>query len=157
MKKNDWLLIALAAVVIVLGMFVYQNNSEREYYKLEGNAGVNSIAYSEYLEKLDSNEPFIIIIVREGCYYCGLYEPIVEKVVNDLKIPVYMLDTATMTKDEVIALSSTNSYLKRNTDWGTPTTILLKGEQDIGAIGGYVEETELTKFIKKYIDLTDGE
>ena len=72
--------------------------------------------------------------------------PIVEEVANEKEIPIYYIDTGTLTEDEYNLLSTTNSYLKRNS-WGTPTTLFMLGDRVLEAIGGYVEKETVLSFI----------
>ena len=72
--------------------------------------------------------------------------PIVEEVANEKKIPIYYIDTDTLTGDEYNELSTTNSYLKRNS-WGTPTTLFMLGDRVLDTIGGYVEKDAVLSFI----------
>ena len=72
--------------------------------------------------------------------------PIVEEVANEKKIPIYYIDTDTLSQDEYTELSTTNNYLKRN-DWGTPTTLFMLGSRVIDSIGGYVDKDSVLSFI----------
>jgi hypothetical protein len=72
--------------------------------------------------------------------------PIVEEVAKEKKIPVYYIDTDTLTAEEYNLLSTTNSYLKRN-EWGTPTTLFMLGDRVLDSIGGYVEKESVLSFI----------
>ena len=72
--------------------------------------------------------------------------PIVEGVANEKKIPIYYIDTDTLTSDEFNELSTTNSYLKRN-EWGTPTTLFMLGDRVLDSIGGYVEKDSVLSFL----------
>ena len=50
--------------------------------------------------------------------------------------------------DEQKALSSSNSYLRKN-QWGTPTTLFMYGKTVVDSIGGYVEKDALVEFVKE--------
>ena len=111
-----------------------------------GEAGLHQITYNDYEEKVENGDAFIVIIERAGCSYCVQYMPIVEEVANEKKIPIYYIDTDTLSQDEYTELSTTNNYLKRN-DWGTPTTLFMLGERVLDSIGGYVEKDAVLSFI----------
>ena len=81
--------------------------------------------------------------------------PIVKEVVEEKKIPVYYVDTNNLTSEEMTELSTTNKYLKKNSDWGTPTTLLMRGENILDSIGGYVEKEEFVSFLEEKVKMGD--
>ena len=72
--------------------------------------------------------------------------PIVEEVAKEKKIPIYYIDTDTLSSEEFDELGSTNNYLKKN-KWGTPTTLFMLGDRVLESISGYVDKDEFLKFI----------
>ena len=150
MKKSDFILIGVVILIIVAAMFSSKGTIAEEEVDypltLAGEAGLHQITYNQYEEKVDNGEAFIVIIERAGCSYCVQYMPIVEDVANEKKIPIYYIDTDTLSSEEYTELSTTNNYLKRN-DWGTPTTLFLLGDRVLDSIGGYVEKDTVLSFI----------
>jgi len=45
-------------------------------------------------------------------------------------------------------IETTNSYLKKNSRWGTPTTLFMLGDRVLDTIGGYVDKESVISFIK---------
>ena len=150
MKKSDFILIGVVILIIVAAMFSSKGTIAEEEVDypltLAGEAGLHQITYNEYEEKVENGDAFIVIIERAGCGYCVQYMPIVEDVANEKKIPIYYIDTDTLSSDEYTELSTTNNYLKRN-DWGTPTTLFMLGDRVLDSIGGYVEKDAVLSFI----------
>lgn len=150
MKKSDLILIGIVLLIIVIASFSSKGTIEYEDVEypltLTGKAGLNQITYNEYKTKVESEEAFIVIIERTGCTYCIQYMPIVEEVAKEKNIPIYYIDTATLTNDEFSELSKKNSYLKRN-EWGTPTTLFMLGNRVLDSIGGYVEKDRVLSFL----------
>lgn len=150
MKKNDFILIGVVMLIIVAAMFSTKGTIAEEEINypltLAGEAGLHQITYNDYEEKVENGDAFIVIIERAGCSYCVQYMPIVEEVANEKKIPIYYIDTDTLSQDEYTELSTTNNYLKRN-DWGTPTTLFMLGSRVIDSIGGYVDKDSVLSFI----------
>ena len=150
MKKSDFILIGVVILIVVAAMFSSKGTiaeEEVEYpLTLAGEVGLHQMTYSQYEEKVENGDAFIVIIERAGCSYCVQYMPIVEDVANEKKIPIYYIDTDTLSSDEYTELSTTNNYLKRN-DWGTPTTLFMLGERVLDSIGGYVEKDTVLSFI----------
>ena len=156
MKKGDLILIGGVILIILLCFLVFKTESNKIEVpvKLEGDAGFIDITYDEYEEKIDSEKPFMVVIVNDGCGYCEMYIPVIEEVVSEYKLPIYKLNLANLTNDEYNKLSNSNSYLKRE-KWGTPTTLLMQGSQVIDSIGGYTEKDSVVDFIEENVVLED--
>jgi len=150
MKKSDLILVGLVIVIVVVAMFSSKGTLSLEDVDypltLTGEVGLHQITYNEYEEFVDSEKPFIVVIERAGCSYCIQYMPIVEDVAKEMKIPLYYIDTDTLTQDEFNELSTTNNYLKRN-NWGTPTTLFMLGDRVLESIAGYVDKENLLSFL----------
>ena len=150
MKKSDFILIGVVLLIIVLAMFSSKGTKaldDVDYpLTLVGEAGLHQITYDEYESFVDNGDAFIVIIERAGCGYCVQYMPIVEEVANEKKIPLYYIDTDTLSQDEYNLLNSNNSYLKRN-NWGTPTTLFMLGDRVLDTIPGYVDKDSVLSFL----------
>ena len=156
MKKSDLILVGAVLVIIVLSIFSTKGTKATEEINypltLAGNAGLQQITYSDYESKVENGDAFIVIIERAGCSYCVQYMPIVEEVANEKKIPIYYIDTDTLSEDEFNLLSSTNSYLKRN-NWGTPTTLFMLGDRVLDNISGYVDKASVLSFLDGKVEM----
>jgi len=150
MKKSDLILVGVVLAIVGLAMFSSKGTKaleEVEYpLTLAGEVGLHQITYSEYEEKVENGGAFIVIIERAGCSYCIQYMPVVEEVAKEKKIPLYYIDTDTLSQEEFNLLSSTNSYLKRN-NWGTPTTLFMLGDRVLDNIPGYVDKDGVLSFL----------
>lgn len=148
--QRDVVLVLLVAVVLVIALILTgEKKLDIELpIALEGEAGFTEITYSEYAEKLDMEEPFVVVIKRDGCGYCDMYEPVVTEVANEYGLPIYYINLSNLNGDEQKALSSSNSYLRKN-QWGTPTTLFMYGKTVVDSIGGYVEKDALVDFVKE--------
>lgn len=158
-KQKDLILVALVAVLLVVGLLVSGAKKEEKVnielpVALEGEAGFTEMTYSEYEEKMESGKPFVMVVVRDGCHYCELYEPVVTEVTSEYSVPFYFINLAHLSEDEYTKLGTSNSYLK-NKEWGTPTTLFMNGKDVIDSIGGYVEKDELVNFVKKNFKVAD--
>ena len=151
-KQKDIILILLVVVLLVVGLVLTSPKKEKLDIELpvalSGETGFTEITYNQYMEKVNNNELFLVVIVRDGCGYCEMYEPIVEEVANEYKLPLYFINLTNLTDEERDELSSTNKYLKRN-KWGTPTTLFMYGENIVDSISGYVEKDDFVSFVKE--------
>ena len=150
MKKSDLILIGVVLLIVVLAIFSSKGNVELEEVDypltLSGEAGLHQMTYDEYETKMENGEAFIVVIERAGCSFCVQYMPIVEEVAKEKKIPLYYIDTDTLTEEEFTKLGTSNSYLKKN-KWGTPTTLFMLGDRVLDSIGGYVEKESVLSFL----------
>ena len=73
-----------------------------------------------------------------------------EEVANEKKVAITYINTDNLTSDEYTKLSTTNKYLKKN-QWGTPTTLLMVGDEVVDTIGGYVEKDGILNFLDKKV------
>ena len=151
MKKTDIILILVVVAIIVGAVVLGQNKTEKAKYELpvtiEGNAGLVDIDYATYKSLQEANKPFIVIIAQTGCHYCELYRPVVEKVATEQGIPFNWIDVSKLTEEEYTEFNKSNTFLRRNKSWGTPTTLLLNNSDTIATINGYVEEDSLKSFL----------
>lgn len=153
-KQKDLILILLVIVLLVVALFVTMKKTPKLDIELpitlQGEAGFTEITYSEYEEKMNTAAPFLVVIVRDGCGYCEMYEPILEEVAGEYKLPIYYINMTNLNNDEYTALGTSNSYLKKNQgNWGTPTTLFMYGNSVIDSIPGYVDKDEFVKFVKE--------
>lgn len=153
-KQKDLILILLVVVLLVVALFVTMKKTPKLDIELpitlQGEVEFTEITYSEYEEKMNAKEPFLVVIVRDGCGYCEMYQPIVEEVANEYRLPIYYINMTNLNNDEYTALGTSNSYFKKNQGkWGTPTTLFMYGNSVIDSIPGYVDKDEFVKFVKE--------
>ena len=150
MKKSDFILIGVVVLIVVLCLFTTKGNENLEEVNypltLNGEAGLKQITYDEYEDKVNNGDAFLVILERDGCGYCTMYMPIVEEVANEKNIPIYYIDIADLTSVEMSKLEN-NKYLKRNSNWGTPTTLFMLGDRVLDALGGYTDKNGVLSFL----------
>ena len=133
MKK---VLIMLIIIVGVFTLTVCNNN-------------LKTIKYSDFKEKINNKETFMLIVSQTGCSHCEEYEPILKKVLNDNNIDAYSLNITYMSKSDFKEFKDKYSFE------GTPTTMFFnKGEEIFSSrIIRSTTEKKLTNTLKrlKYI------
>ena len=153
-KQKDLILILLVVVLLIVALFVTMKKEPELDIELpialQGEAGFTEITYSEYEEKMNTEAPFLVVVVRDGCGYCEMYEPILEEVAGEYKIPIYYINMSNLNSEEYTALGTSNSYFKKNQGkWGTPTTLFMYGKSVIDSISGYVDKDGFVDFAKE--------
>ncbi len=145
MKKHlvDVILIVAAVAVVIIGIVGFANNSSKENYLVELN-------YSQYEDMIKSGEKFAFIVESANCSHCKSFMPVVKKFVNKNSIYVYYIDLTTLSDTEYQSLLSSNSFFKENSDnWGTPTTMIMTGDQVSDTLVGESTETDFEAFLKE--------
>ena len=162
MKKTDITLIAVVAIIIILGIaFLGKAEAKPNYdfpLKLSGDAGLTELTYAQYEEKIESKEPFIFIIERTTCSHCQNFMPVAEKFAKDYNIPIYYIDTDKFVGDEFTSLQKSNSFFKKKKEsWGTPTTMILVGSDAVDFVEGETDSNGLYNLLKEKVSIETNE
>ena len=156
-KKTDIALILGVILVIVISIFAFSGNEnkiEKPIILDDDFAGVKELAYTDYSKMVEENKNFVLLIVREGCTYCESFEPIMEETSTEKNIPVYLVDIATFTEDELNEFYESNKFLSKG-DWGTPTTLVLQGSTVIDTLEGMTEKDVLIEFLDENVKIAE--
>ena len=162
MKKSDIVLIAVVAIIIILGVLFMGKAEAKPSYEfpltLEGEAGLTEITYAEYAEKIASKKPFIFIVERATCSHCQNYMPIAKEFATKYNIPIYYIDTDKFVGDEFTDLQKSNTFFKKKKDnWGTPTTMILVGNDAVDFHEGETDISGLYDFLEEKVELKEKE
>lgn len=135
--KNKGLIICLIIVAILIAIILI--------FKEDTNKNYNEITYTEYQEKLNNKETFILYIHQTGCTACKNFAPKFKKVINENNITVYALNLSNLTKDEQTEFYNNISII------GTPTVIFYTDgleEDENNRIVGVKTETIIKNKLK---------
>ena len=73
-KQKDIVLILLVAVLLAVAAIVTSTKKEEINIDLPavviGEAGTKTITYSEYEDLMNSENPFLVVIIQDGCSHC---------------------------------------------------------------------------------------
>lgn len=158
LKTSDWLLIAGLAIVAILGYFMMSGKPEKPSYELpltlSGEAGLQELSYAEYQEKIDNKESFVVIIERATCSHCVSFLPVAKSFASDNNVPMYYVDTDTFSEEDWNSFEKSNTFLKKNSGkWGTPTTVVLAGNEAVDYIEGETTADKLLDLYQEYFDM----
>ncbi len=162
LKTSDWLLIAGLAIVAILGYFMMNGKPEKPSYELpltlSGEAGLQELSYAEYQDKIDNKESFVVIIERATCSHCVSFLPVAKSFASDNNVPMYYVDTDTFSEEDWNSFEKSNTFLKKNSGkWGTPTTVVLAGNEAVDYIEGETTADKLLDLYQEYFDMeSDG-
>lgn len=158
LKKSDLFLIVGLVIVVILGSFLMKGEKEEPSYQLpltlEGEAGLHFLSYSDYQQKIDNKESFVVILSRKSCSHCANFIPVAKQFAEDKKLPMYYVDTDTFTEEDWNKFETSNTFLKKNSgNWGTPTTIVLAGNEAVDYIEGETTADKLQELYNNYFDM----
>ena len=156
-KKSDLILIIALIIVVILGFVFMQGKKVEPSYELPltltGEAGLHELSYAEYQEKIDNNESFVVIIERATCSHCVNFMPVAEAFAKDNNVPMYYVDTDTFSDEDWEGFEKSNTFLKKNSgNWGTPTTVVLAGNEAVDYIEGETTSDNLLELYNEYFD-----
>lgn len=162
MKKSDITLIIGVIAIIIIGVCLMGGSKAQPDYELplalEGEPGLTKLSYAEYQEKIDNGEAFVVIIERADCSHCINFMPVAKEFANSNNVPMYYIDTDEMDEDDWNAISTSNTFFKKNKNtWGTPTTIVLLGSKALDYIEGETDADSLLELYNKYFDISNEE
>ena len=157
MKKKDIFLICGLIIVVIIACFIMKGEKAKPTYTLplalNGEAGLHLLSYSEYQQKIDNKEPFVVILSRESCSHCANFIPVAKEFAEEKKLPMYYVDTDTFTESDWETFEASNSFLKKQKgNWGTPTTVVLAGSEAVDYIEGETTKEELQKLYDNYFE-----
>ena len=106
-------------------------NNKIVIYQNDDSIDIDFIDYNDYQKILDNKENAIVVVVRNGCYYCEQYKSVVEQIHRNYLTSVYYYK------------------LDDNLDvTGTPTTFVIKNGEVIDKIIGYYDYSRIDEKLK---------
>lgn len=105
------------------------------------------ITMADYTRLLKEKEYFVAVIGRTGCSFCSKYQPVMNEIIKSTNLMMYYVDISKFADEDHTTLIESASYLKE-TNWGTPTTLVFKKGKFVEAFSGYAEKEEIMKFLK---------
>lgn len=101
------------------------NENEDEPEEEADFSNIRTIKLEEFEEKVLQHEKMVVLISKSTCYYCNMYEPLINEVLNIEEKNIYRINVENMKKDEVAVLMG---YYKFDT---TPTLFYVDENGDV--------------------------
>ncbi len=95
--------------------------------KLETYSEIN---YIKYLEKLENDETFPLVIGSASCSACAMFKGTMESFIEEYQVEVFYIDISKLNEEEYNSLKTDTSFD------GTPTTV-------------FIESGEMTSFYNR--------
>lgn len=107
-----------------------------------------SITLDEYLDIIKKDGYHLMFIGSDTCSYCDMFKESINESLKDNSYNVYYLNIQDVPQEQISKLYETDSYFTEE-QWGTPLTFLYKDGKRVEVLNGYVETSELNKFLKE--------
>lgn len=106
--------------------------------------------YDSYKKVIKSNENEIIVLASSTCTYCLSEHPILNEIAKETgaKINYMYLDRAIKSQEEYDKFMSSMTWFNNNSDFGTPTTLIVKNKEVVSELSGYRTNDEMVSFLK---------
>lgn len=150
-EKIQGIIIAILSVIIVFGVAYFA--SELKYCKNDTEEKIvelPQIGITEYTTLLNDSEASIVYVARPTCYYCQQQEPIVKELVSKYDLVFHYLNTDKLSSKEMDILykSDTSLFGKDGSEFGTPTTLVVKNGKVVDSLVGLTQKDAFTEFLK---------
>ena len=157
-KTSDLLLIIGVVAVVIIGLLAMKGEKAKPNYtlplSLEGESGLQLLSYADYQTKIDNKESFVVVLSRESCSHCANFIPVAKEFASEQKVPMYYVDTDTFSQEEWTTFEKSNTFLtKSKGNWGTPTTVVLAGNEAVDYIEGETTKENLLNLYKEYFKM----
>ena len=104
---------------------------------------IKNLSYTELSKKLENNETFFFVVIKDGCPYCEKFIPKVEEVLNEYNISGFTINYSSLSEKE-----DEEFYDMFGVD-STPTTIFIKDGKEISVLQRLVGNVSKEKLINK--------
>ena len=112
---------------------------------------LNYPTLSEYKKLIKSDEKQVFILATSSCQYCLAEHPELIEVAKETgaKINFLYLDYMFTSQEEYDEFMSSLKWFEENTNWGTPTTLIVKNKEVRNYLSGYREKDEIIAYYKE--------
>ena len=167
--------LSLIVMIVVLGNSG-DNNKANSNYSNSGSSSESSGESSNYsydtsafkeisaqdIASESKGKTIAVMIGRQGCGYCAMYAPIIQKVASENGVTIRYIDFLKIVDISAGTVKDSDAYnliknLDAASDWtgfgetalkGTPNTLFIKNNKIIYGINGYQEEDNVRSAFK---------
>ena len=137
-EKKKMIVIICSIVVIIIAIIagsVYESHKSDDYLK-------------DFYSAFESSENKLVMIGRDNCSWCQLFKPYLDFMSDNYGFEYLYVNTNELTNSSLKELLKTVGVDEK--EFGTPLTVVVKDSEVVDSLNGYVDETDLFDFLKKY-------
>lgn len=142
MKKKLIIIGIIIFVVFFAILFAFVGKTKHQEED-EINSHLVLLNASEFKEKIENKDSFIIIMTGSKCSHCESYLPIFKKVLFDYDLTAYQIHTDLLNNEEAAFIKGVATIN------GTPTVVFIKDGEEISAMNRLVGEKSRTETIDR--------
>lgn len=112
---------------------------------------LNYPTYSEYKKLIASGEKQVFVLAQSTCSYCLAEHPVLIEIAKETgaKINYLYLDYMFNSEEEYNGFMASLDWYKANSNFGTPTTLIVKNSTVRSYLSGYRAKDELIEFYRE--------
>ena len=129
-------------ILMVMGLLLTGCSSKKE---------INYIKLDEYVEKINNDSDYVVVVGRIDCGACVAYKPILEEAVSskNLALDYVEINDSWSDEDRTRLLEETQNAFDFNLT-GTPTTLIVKDNKLVEKVSGYLEYKNMIEILKEH-------
>lgn len=144
---NGFIIIGIICLIISLVLMLRNNNRVDNHIK--------EISFKEYQEIIKKDEYNVILLTSPTCSHCKSYRNYVNYVCDSYNIEVYSLNIDELSYEEYLIVhdkynATKDKYLDNKPSILTPTTIIIKSDQEIESISNNIGYSGFLELLEKY-------
>ena len=150
MRNNKLVnIIIIIGIIFLIISLVFMLTNKKEVAN-----HIIDIDYNEYSEIINKDEYSIILLTSTTCSHCKDYKPYVNYVADDYNLVIYNLNIDKLKYDEYMNIhdkyeATKNNYIGNSPSLRTPTTIIVKNNEEIDSISNNIGYTGFIELLKK--------
>ena len=125
-------------LVILISLFCLTGCSNKYIIKIN---------YSEFKEKIENQDTFILEVVKTGCPACKKFSPRLGKIVKKNRIKVYQLNYSKLSDKQIKEFDNDFSISY------TPTIIFITNGKETSVLNRLVGAVEEEKIVERFKDM----
>ena len=107
------------------------------------NSKLENLSYNDLEKKLNNNDTFFFVVIKDGCQHCEGFVPKVKEVLEEYDIAGYTVNYSNLSEEE-----NEKFYNEFQVD-STPTTIFIKNGKEISLLQRITGNVSKEKLIDK--------
>ena len=124
---------------------------ENQLIKEDSKLYLNYVTLDEYKDLFNSDTPEVVVLATSYCKFCLAEHPVLIDVAQQTgaKINYIYLDYLFESQEQYDEFLSSLSWFSENSNFGTPTTLIIKNNEVLDALSGYREKQDIIDFYRK--------
>lgn len=144
---NGFIIIGIICLIISLVLMLRNNDRVDNHIK--------EIDFNEYQEIIKKDDYNVILLTSPTCSHCKSYKKYVNYVCDSYNIEVYSLNIDELKFEEYLLVhdkysATKDKYLEDKPSILTPTTIIIKNEEEVKSISGNLGYSGFLELLEEY-------